>query len=176
MEFTLYNPHHCHPLQPHQQPKKLSPALSVPPNDFSIHGNLLLPPNSLLGRSSPQAAEGIFGYDDDLLAQIADDRWWPSHDKTLINQPIAPIARYWMQHDTAVWSTSKQQESLLSPMPISQPSLPSNQSQSTPMIWQIEDICDHYLDSDAEDNNSEYKLNMFAIDKEINMATLDVND
>lgn len=61
-------------------------------------------------------------------------------------------------------------------MPISQPSLPSNQSQSTPMIWQIEDICDHYPDSDAEDNNSEYKLNMFAIDKEINMATLDVND
>ena len=43
------------------------------------------------------------------------------------------------------------------------------------MIWQIEDICDHYLDSDAEDNNSEYKLNMFKIDKEINMATLYVN-
>lgn len=74
-DADLYHPHHCHPLQPQQQPKKPSLALSVPPNDFSIHGNLLLPPNSLLSRSSSQAAEDIFGYDDNLLAQIADDRW-----------------------------------------------------------------------------------------------------
>lgn len=57
---------------------------------------------------------------------------------------------------------------------MSQPSLQS--ATSTPLIRHIGDIPDHYLASNAEDNDSEFKMDMFAIDQEINMANLDANN
>ena len=74
-------------------------------------------------------------------------------------------------------SPSKQQrtvDNLSSPLPMSQPSLQS--ATSTPLIRRIGDIPDHYLASDAEENDSEFKMDLFAIDQEINMANLDAND
>ena len=160
------------PAAPTATKQAVASALDAP-DDSSVNVDSPLPPNSLFHRSIPLPADDIFDDDDDddLLAQVPLPQ---GGDKTTPSHPLVDVERDDGALDESPSKRQRTVDNLSSPLPMSQPSLQS--ATSTPMICRIGDIPPHYLDPSAEDNDSEFEMDMFAIDEEINMSNLDAND